>query len=83
MKGSALLRQYAHDVYSLYDAKGRLRATRAENKAESAHRECFIRPDYLAIVIKGTVSELALQTCRATGRDMLRLTRDGRLVPMS
>ena len=76
----AVLRRYHSDVWSEYKDNGKLVPTRKQGKAYSYHSECFVRPDYKAIVIKGKITEQALQACRDTGMTILRLTRDGRLV---
>ncbi len=80
VKNSALLRKYRSDVWSEYNENGKLVRTRREDGAHSCHTECWVQPHYLAIVIKGKVSDQALQACRNTGLPILRLTRDGRLV---
>lgn len=82
VKNSALLRRYRSDVWSEYRGNGKLIATRKEGEAYSQHAECWVRPEYLAIVIKGKVSDTALQACQNTGLDILRLTRDRRLVAL-
>ena len=80
VKNRAILRRYNSDVWSVYNKRGRLKATRGEGQTESTHTECFVRPDYAAIVVKGKITDQALQACRDTGLELLRLTRDGRLI---
>ena len=82
VKNSAILRKYRSDVWSEYRENGKLVATRREGYAHSRHTECWVQPIYLAVVVKGKVSDQALQACRNTGLPILRLTRDGRLVAM-
>ena len=83
VKNSAVLRRFRSDVWSAYRENGKLYATRKQGVAYSQHTECWVKPKYLAIVVKGKVSHEALQACIATGLDVLRLTRDGRLVQIA
>lgn len=83
VKNAAILRKFRSDVWSEYrNGSGKLVKTRREGFANSKHTECWVQPVYLAIVIKGKVSDQALQACRNTGLPMLRLTRDGRLIAL-
>jgi len=79
----AILRRYSSDVWSTY-RNGKLVPTRKEGKAWSEHTECFVRPIYKAIVVKGKITDQALQACLtisiAYKIPFLRLTRDGKLV---
>lgn len=79
VKNSAVLRKYRSDVWSEYRGN-KLIKTRKEGCAYSDHTECWVRPDYIAVVVKGRISDTALQACHETGLDVLRLTRDGSLV---
>ena len=81
VKNSAVLRKFRSDIWSEY-RNGKLVATRREGYAHSRHTECWVQPVYIAVVIKGKVSDQALQACRNTGLPLLRLTRDGRLVAL-
>ena len=81
-KNRAILRRYSSDVYSKYTDKGTLVTTRKEGVATSDHTECFVRPDYCAIVVKGAVSKQVLRACFESKMDVLRLTRDRRLVAL-
>jgi len=86
VKNSAVLRRYYSDVWSKYNDKGKLVKTRREGKAYSRHAECWVSPSYIGIVVKGTISPRVLRECvkasKKYGLDMLRLTRDGRLIAM-
>ena len=82
VKNRAILRKFYSDMYSKYRKNGKLCATRRQNEAQSRHTECYVRADYVAIVIKKQVSDDIVEICKKTGLDVLRLTRDGRLVNM-
>lgn len=84
VKNRAILRKYRGDVWSIRRSNGVLVKTRNQDHVFGGHTECFVRPDYTGIVIKGTISAQALQACvRAAEKHnlpLLKLTRDGRLV---
>jgi len=85
VRNSALLRKYKSDVWSEYRGKTLVR-TRKEDKALSNHSECFVRPDYLGVVLKDhkKITNTALQAvkdfCDQTGMPCYLLTRDRRLL---
>ena len=87
VKNAAVLRRYYSDVWSKYNDKGKLVKTRHEGKAYSQHAECWVSPSYVGIVVKGTISPRAMRACvkasKQYGLDMLRLTRDGRLIAIA
>ena len=70
VKNSALVRRFNGDVYSVYKKTSSrtktLKKTRSENSAYSFHRECFVRPEYIGVVLKfkKTISKTALQAIK-------------------
>ena len=86
VKNRAVVRRYRSDVWSVpAGADGSLlKKTRREGDAFSQHTECWVRPDYCALVVKGKVLPAAWQAVvdasRRHGIKLLYLTRDGRLV---
>lgn len=85
VKNRAILRRYAADVWSRRRSNGKLVATRRETAfGVGKQAECFVLPDFAAIVISGKISHAALADCRTAAEthniNLLRLTREGRLV---
>lgn len=84
VKNRAILRRYRGDVWSIRRSNGVLIKTRDQDNVFGGHTECFVRPDYAGIVIKGTISAQALRACTEAAAEhnlpLLKLTRDGRLV---
>lgn len=85
VKNRAILRRYAADVWSKRRSNGKLVATRRETAFDAGKQaECFVQPDFAAIVISGKISRSAQADCRTAAKthnlNLLRLTRDGRLV---
>ena len=87
VKNNAVIRKFRSDVWSEYRENGVLAKTRKEGEAFSSHTECFVRPDYAGVIIKGKVTEKTEAACRQIserfGIALLKLTRDGRVVPFS
>lgn len=51
VKNRAVVRSFSSDVYSVRDGK-RLRQTRSEGDAYSAHTEAWVRLEFIGIVVK-------------------------------
>ena len=81
----AIVRKYQTDVWSEYDVHGNLRPSRGEYKTSSIHKECFVKPDYIGVVIKGRgeIKQEHLDACFALGLPVYRLFRNGTMVPYS
>jgi len=84
----AVVRRFTSDVWSVY-RRGKLIPTRKQAPPQLArqndwHAECFVRPLFIALVVKGKISNSAWDAVKWAARhhrlDILRLTRDRRLV---
>ena len=86
VKNRSIVRKFSGDVYSEYRSNGKLRKNRKEGMAMSSHTEVWCKSDFCGIVVKRGVSELSMEIVQKVGREfnlpILRLTKDGRLVPM-
>ena len=80
----AVVRRFSGDVWS-EQRNGHLRATRSQEGGSHSPWEAWVRPEYIGIIIRKPISGQGAVAIRdiaeKTGLPVLRLTRDGQLIP--
>ena len=64
VRGSAVVRRFKSDVYSIRLKNGKLGKTRYEGDAYSTHTEVWVRPDYTGIVLRAGGFPLSREVIR-------------------
>ena len=82
VKNSARIKLFNGDCYSVSE-NGKLRLTRNANSSKT-HRECWVHPEYIAIVLTKRISKKALETvqniAQEFGLKVLHLTKEMQLL---
>ena len=86
VKGSAVLRRFRSDVWSETNQAGNLVRTRPEYSTWSEHTECWVRQEFVGVIVRPGVSSDALTTCRKIALEfdlpLLTLSTGGGAFPL-
>ena len=82
VKNSARIKLFNGDCYSVSE-NGKLHLTRSANSSKT-HRECWVHPEYIAIVLTKRISKKALETVQSIAKEfglkILHLTKEMQLL---
>ena len=91
VRNAGVVRKFKHDVMSHSNEDGWMAACRHEHKELGhQHTECWVRPDYIGIVLRAGGAPVSKQSLRILrdaskkfGVPIFKLCRDGKLVKVA